>query len=109
MSYEYRLVFDDADSVQHVIDLLKSSDACIKTQVQGVCLKDRELQTLAEYDVRLTKENDRSLWLEVNFKSLNLYNSVREVLGSRRVRCFEDGDLDDEVTLKDAFRIKAGN
>lgn len=109
MSYECRLVFDDADSVQYVINSLKSSDACIKTQEQGVCLKDRELQTLAEYDVRLIQENDRSLWLEVNFRSLNLYNLMQEALGSGVVRCFEDGELDDEVTLKDAFRIKANN
>jgi len=30
MSYEYRLVFDDASLMQDVIDSLKSSDACIK-------------------------------------------------------------------------------
>ncbi|MBR8060216.1 hypothetical protein [Burkholderia dolosa] len=109
MSYEYRLVFEDADLVQHVIDSLKSSDACIKAQAQGVCLKDRELQTQAEYDVRLTQDGDRSVWLEVNFRSVTLYNLMQRALGSGVVRCFEDGDLGDEVTLKDAFRIKANN
>lgn len=38
MSREYKLVFDDSDVVWHVIDSLKSSDACIKAQAQGVCL-----------------------------------------------------------------------
>ncbi|RQR42334.1 hypothetical protein DIE22_02060 [Burkholderia sp. Bp9142] len=109
MSYEYRLVFDDAASAQLVIDSLKSSDACVKAQAQEVCLKDRDLQTLAEYDARLTKESDRALRLEVNFRSPNLYNLVQGALSSRVVRCFEDGDWDDEVTLKEAFRIKSSN
>ncbi|WP_454722736.1 MULTISPECIES: hypothetical protein [Cupriavidus] len=109
MSYEYRLVFDDAASAQLVIDSLKSSGACVKAQAQEVCLKDRDLQTLAGYDARLTKESDRVLWLEVNFRSPNLYNLVQEALNSRVVRCFEDGDWDDEVTLKQAFRIKSSN
>lgn len=47
MSREYKLVFDDSDVVWHVVDSLKSSDACIKAQAQGVCLKNRELQALA--------------------------------------------------------------
>ncbi|WP_071769659.1 hypothetical protein [Burkholderia ubonensis] len=106
MSYEYRLVFDDAASAQHVMDSLKSSDACVKVQALEVCLKDRELQTLAEYDARLTQEDDRSIWLEVNFRSPNLYNLVRGALSGRIVRCFEDGDWGDEVTLKQAIRIK---
>ena len=109
MSYEYRLVFDDTTSAQHVMDSLKSSDACVKAQALEVCLKDQELQTLAAYDVRLTQESDRSLWLEVNFRSLNLCNLVQGALSGRVVRCFEDGDLDDEVTLKEAFRIKTNN
>ena len=109
MSYEYRLVFDDAASAQHVMDSLKSNDACIKAQALEVCLKDRELQTLAEYDARLIQEGDRSLWLEVNFRSLNLYNLVQGALSGRVVKCFEDGDWDDEVTLKEAFRIKTSN
>ncbi|WP_080419204.1 hypothetical protein [Burkholderia ubonensis] len=109
MSRQYKLVFGDSDVMWHVIDSLKSSDACIKAQAQGVCLKNRELQTLAEYDVRLIQDGDRSVWLEVNFRSPNLCNLMQEALGNAVVRCFEDGDFDDEVTLKDAFRIKANN
>ncbi|MFP3458650.1 hypothetical protein R0J89_20585, partial [Psychrobacter sp. SIMBA_152] len=77
MSYEYRLVFDDAASAQLVIDSLKSSDACVKAQAQEVCLKDRGLQTLAEYDARLTKESDRALWLKINLGPTNLYNELQ--------------------------------
>ncbi|MGU7773980.1 hypothetical protein ACV229_27845 [Burkholderia sp. MR1-5-21] len=106
MSYEYRLIFDNAASGQHVMDSLKSSDACVKVQAQEILLKGREMQALAEYDARLLKEGDLSLWMDVNFKSLNLYNLVQGALSGRVVGCFEDGDLDDEVTLKEEFRIK---
>jgi hypothetical protein len=106
MSYEYRLVFDDGASAQDALDALRSSDACVKSHEQDVCLKDRELSTLAEYDVRLTRENEQLLWLEINFRSLNLYHLVQEALNGRVFRCLEDGDSDDEVTLKEAFRIK---
>jgi hypothetical protein len=106
MSYEYRLVFDDGDSAQHAIDALRLSDACVRSHAQDVYLKDQGLNTLAEYDVRLMREGDQSLWLEINFRSINLYNLVQEALSSAVFRCFEDGDWDDETTLKEAFRIK---
>lgn len=109
MSYEYRLVFVDSTSAQHVMDVLKASAACSKAQGPEVCLKDRDLKTLADYDVRLTKEDEKSLWLEVNFRSSDLYRLLQEALSGRPVRCFEDGDQDDEVTLQEALRIKGND
>ncbi|MGJ7535944.1 MULTISPECIES: hypothetical protein [unclassified Variovorax] len=106
MSYEYRLVFDDEFLMQRVIDSLKSSDAYIKSQEQEICLKDRLLQSAAEYDARLILESNFSMWLEVNFRSMKLYDLVRNALHGEAVRCYEDGDLDCEVSLKGAFRIK---
>jgi hypothetical protein len=106
MSYEYRLIFDHTASLEDVMDLLKSSDACVRAEKFEIYLKDLELKTLAEYDAKLTQDSDQSLWLEVNFKSINLYNLIQKILNNRSIRCFENGDLDDEATLKEAFRIK---
>ncbi|SIO72264.1 hypothetical protein SAMN05444172_8654 [Burkholderia sp. GAS332] len=106
MSYEYRLVFVDTSSAQQVMDVLKASAACVKAQGREVCLKDRDLKALSDYDIRLTKEDEKSLWLEVNFRSPDLYRLLQEALDGRSVRCFEDGDQDDEVTLEEALRIK---
>lgn len=72
------------------------------TETSVLALIDREI-------TRMTQESDRSLWLEVNFRSLSLCKLVQGALSGRVVGCFEDGDLDDEVTLKEAFRIKTNN
>ena len=106
MSYEYRLIFADASTAQRLMEELKTSDACVGTLEDDVSLKDRGLGSAAKYDVRLKCEDAKSIWLEVNFRSPSLYRLVHETLDGATVRCFEDGDLDDEVTLKEAFRIK---
>jgi ribosomal protein S6 len=109
MSYEYRLLFADASSAQQVTDVLKASAACVTAQGREVCLKDWGLKTFADYDIKLTKEDEKTLWLEVNFRSRDLYRLLQEALNDRLVKCFEDDDLDDGVTLKEALRIKGGN
>lgn len=106
MSYEYRLVFDGTILAQDVIKSLILSEACVKAQAREVYLKDQELKTPAEYDARLIQEGDQSIWMEINLKSVNLYKLVYSSLSGGVVRCYEDGDLDDEVSLKEAFRIK---
>lgn len=106
MSYEYRLIFTDTSTVQRLMDKLKTSDACVGSRENDVSLKDRGLGSAAKYDVRLKCEDAKSIWLEVNFRSPSLYRLIHEALHGASVRCFEDGDLDDEVTLKEAFRIK---
>lgn len=106
MSYEYRIIFTDAPTVRRLMEELKTSDACVGSRANDVSLKDRGLGSAAKYDVRLKCEDEKSVWLEVNFRSPTLYRLVHETLRGASVRCFEDGDLDDEVTLKEAFRIK---
>ncbi|MGJ7607412.1 hypothetical protein ACSFA7_23965 [Variovorax sp. LT1R20] len=106
MSYEYRLVFDDAILAPNVMKSLILSEACVKVQAREVYLKDKELQTPSEYDARLIQEGDQSIWMELNLKSRNLYKLVHSSLSGGGVRCYEDGDLNDEISLKEAFRIK---
>jgi len=109
MSYEYRLIFNDASSARHVMDVLKASTAYVKGQGQEICLKDIELKSSADYDARLIEEDETSFWLEVNFRSPSLYRLLQNALEGRPVRCFENGDIDDDVTLKEAFHIKGTN
>ncbi|WP_153787806.1 hypothetical protein [Pseudomonas sp. EMN2] len=106
MSYEYRLVFDDPAALQRVIERLRTSQTHVEESEGVVCLKDQKQSTLAVYDVRLTRLDSLSAWLEVNFRSLELYELFSTSLAGANVRCFEDGDFDDEVTLREAFRIK---
>jgi len=106
MSYEYRLLLDSTISAQHFMNSLMVSEACVKAQAREVYLKDQELQTPAEYDARLIQEGNQSIWMEINLKSVNLYRLIHSSLSGGVVRCYEDGDLDDEVSLKEAFRIK---
>ncbi|MBQ4770898.1 hypothetical protein [Pectobacterium versatile] len=105
MSYEYRLVFDDASAAQDVMSTIKHSETCIRAENGDVYLKDTSLNNRAEYDVRLTHEDDGSLWLQVNVKSVDLYELVRETLSGKPFKCFEDGDAESEVELNEAFRL----
>lgn len=106
MSYEYRLMFGDSCLMQCVIGSLKSSDACIKVEGREIYLKDQLLQSVAQYDAKLTLEGDLSVWLEVHFRSMGLYDLFQKALRGGDVKCYEDGDLNDEVSLKEVFRIK---
>jgi hypothetical protein len=107
MSYEYRLVFDDPSLMQSVVRALKSSDSLVEDKGREIFLKDQLLQSSAKYDVRLILENDSSIWLEVNSKAVGLYGLMMGALEGGIVRCYEDGDLHDQMSLKEAFRIKA--
>ncbi|WP_350238362.1 hypothetical protein U1R68_18880 [Pectobacterium colocasium] len=106
MSYEYKLVFDDASAAQHVMSMIKRSKACIRAENGDIYLKDKSLSNHADYDVRLIDEGDGSLWLQVNVNSVDLYALVRETLRGKPFKCFEDGDAEDEVELNEAFRLK---
>ncbi|WP_113626387.1 hypothetical protein [Pectobacterium peruviense] len=105
MSYEYKLVFDDASAVQHAMSTIKRSEACIHAENGDVYLKDKSLNNRADYDIRLIDEDDGSLWLQVNVKSVYLYALVQETLGEKSFKCFEDGDAESEVELNEAFRL----
>lgn len=106
MSYEYNLVFDGPAALQRVIEKLRTSQAYVGEGDGAIWLKDQKQSTLAVYDVRLTKLDSLSAWLEVNFRSLNLHELFDDSLAGANLRCFEDGDFDDEMTLREAFRIK---
>lgn len=105
MSYEYRLVFNDSPLMQCVIGFLRSSDAFIEAKGQEIYLKDPLLKSLAEYDARLILESDLSIWLELNFRATGLYDLMKKALKDGVVRCYEDGDLSDEVSLKEVFLV----
>jgi antitoxin component YwqK of YwqJK toxin-antitoxin module len=106
MGHEYRLIFDNASLMSSFIDSLKSSEACIKAREREVYLKDQFLKTVAEYDAKLILEGDFSIWLEVNFRSMELYELVQKALSGGVARYYEDDNLNDEVNLKEVFRIK---
>ncbi|GKX46874.1 hypothetical protein [Pectobacterium carotovorum] len=105
MSYEYKLVFDNASAAQDVMRTIKRSETCIRAENGDVYLKDKSLNNCAEYDIRLIDEDDGSLWLQVNVKSVDLYALVRETLSGKPFKCFEDGDAESEVELNEAFRL----
>ncbi|MDL5601542.1 hypothetical protein PGC34_12190 [Pseudomonas kribbensis] len=107
MSYEYKVVFDDTTSASKVMKEIEDSDACVRAQQPGdLYLKDQSLNSSADYDARVIYESESVLWLQVNFKSLSLYQTMLSALGDSDYRCLEDGDDDEEVPLKEAFRIK---
>jgi len=106
MSHEYKLEFTSETMAGHVLDVLKQSDSCVAADEEFVYLKDRVIKTEAIFDVRMSHEDQRSLWLEVNFKSLALFDVVRAAIGECQFRCLEDGDVDNEVILSEAFLIR---
>jgi hypothetical protein len=106
MSHEYKLEFSSETMTGHVLDVLKQSDSCVAADEEFIYLKDRVLKTEAIYDVRMSHEGQRSLWLEVNLNSLALCDVVRAAIGEYQFRCLEDGDVDNEVTLSEAFLIR---
>ncbi|WP_025113564.1 hypothetical protein [Pseudomonas sp. H1h] len=107
MSYECKLVFDDTTSASKVMKELEGSGACVRVQQPGdLYLKDQSLNSSADYDARLIYESESVLWLQVNFKSLSLYQTMLSALGGSDYRCLEDGDDDEKMPLKEAFRTK---
>ncbi|MBK3463845.1 hypothetical protein [Pseudomonas sp. MF6776] len=105
MSYEYKLVFGDSSTAQHVIDEVKESSSCVRSHNGDLYLKDHSLNSSGDYDARLIYEDERSLWLQVNFQSAALYALLKAALDGRDFRCFEDGGEDEEVDLNEAFRV----
>ncbi len=106
MSYEFRLVFENSLSARHVLDSVKTSTACIGAAGESIYLKELSVKSEATYDVRLTLEDSNSLWLEVGFRSPNLYELLRAAVGTKQYRCLEGGEQDDEVSLHKVFRLK---
>ncbi len=105
MSYEYKLIFHDSSTAQHVIDVVKASSACVRAEVGDLYLKDLSLNSSRAYDTRLIYGDDKSLWLQVNFQSAELYALLKTALNGRNFRCLEDGDEDEEVGLNEVFRV----
>ncbi|VVP99300.1 hypothetical protein PS925_02143 [Pseudomonas fluorescens] len=105
MSYEYKLLFDDSFIAQHLIDVVKTSSACVRAEEGDLYLKDYSLNSSGAYDARLINGSDGSLWLQVNFQSAELYALLKTALNGRNFRCLEDGDEDEEVGLNEAFRV----
>jgi hypothetical protein len=105
MSHEYKLVFDDNSTAQHVIDIVKASSACVRSGDGDLYLKDHSLNSSGAYDTRLIYGDDESLWLQVNFQSAELYALFKTALNGRNFRCLEDGGEDEEVGLNEAFRV----
>jgi hypothetical protein len=106
MSHEYKLEFSSETMTGHVLEVLKQSDSCVAADEEFIYLKDRVLEIEAIYDVRMSHEGQRSLWLEVNLNSLALCDVVRAAIGEYQFRCLEDADVDNEVTLSEAFLIR---
>lgn len=105
MSFECKLIFDDSSTAQHVIDVVKASSACVRAEEGDLYLKDHSLNSSGAYDARLINGGDGSLWLQVNFQSTELYTLLKTALNGRRFRCLEDGGVDEEVGLNEAFRV----
>lgn len=106
MGHEYKLEFTSETMTWYVLGVLKQSDLCVAADDEFVYLKDRVIKTEAIYDVRMSHEGQRSLWLEVNLTSLALCDVVRAALGDCQFRCLEDADVDNEITLSEAFLIR---
>lgn len=106
MSYEYRLVFAGATAMRRVMDALAGDAACVAAHGAELWLKDPALCSEADYDVRLMRESERSLWLQVNVRSDHLHARLCDALGGASVLCLEDGDDREEVTLGAAFRVR---
>lgn len=106
MSYEYRLLFDDPHCARQVMQRLRSSADCVRAEEQVVQIKDPALVSGADYDLCLTVESEHALWLELLFKTPALYGWLQGALQGCSFRCFEDGDLDDEVALDQVFCVR---
>ena len=106
MGHEYKLEFTSETMTWYVLGVLKQSDLCVAADEEFIYLKDQVVKTEAIYDVRMSHEGQRSLWLEVNLKSLALCDVVRAAIGECQFRCLEDGDVDNEITLSEAFLIR---
>ncbi|MCA6965539.1 hypothetical protein ACI51Z_02340 [Pectobacterium carotovorum] len=77
MSYEYKLVFDDASAAQDVMRTIKRSETCIRAENGDVYLKDKSLNNCAEYDVRLIHEDDGSRGFRLTL-NLSIFTSLCE-------------------------------
>jgi hypothetical protein len=106
MSHEYKMVCSNDLITRRIMEALRLSDFCVRADHEFVYLKDLITRTDADYDARLSHDHPNSLWVEVNFKSLTLYDLVRDALDGAPCKCFSDGDLNDEVTLGEVFQLR---
>lgn len=51
----------------------------------------------------MIQEDRHSLWLQVNLRTPALHDLMKAAVGGEPYRCLEDGDLDSEVSLRDAL------
>ncbi|MEX6667490.1 hypothetical protein [Pseudomonas sp. W2-17] len=105
MSHEYRLVFSSDLTAQRIMDSLKASESCVRADQEFLYLKDQNSKTVADYDARLSHDDDSTLWLEVNFKSSALHDLVRAALDNKPCKCLSEGDVNEEVELSEAFQL----
>ncbi|WP_154100708.1 hypothetical protein [Pseudomonas putida] len=106
MSYEYELIFEESKSLQDLFEKLLASGVCKKATHEELHIKNQQSNTLEGYDARLLKCDDTRAWLEILIPTPYLYQLFSAILLDAKFRCFEDGDRDDEVSLRQAFRLK---
>ncbi|WJN52460.1 hypothetical protein [Pseudomonas asiatica] len=106
MSYEYKLVFEEPKTLQNLFDKLLESGACTKRSDYEIHIKDPKFNSIGSYDARLQKCDDTRAWLEILFPTPYLYGLFSTFLSDAKFRCLEDGDEGDEVSLKQAFRVR---
>lgn len=106
MSHEYRLVFPNVLAAQYLMSALRVNEHCVRADQEFIYLKDHISKTKAAYDARLSYDEQNSLWLEVNFKSVALYDLVRTALDDEPYKCLSDGDVNEEVALSQAFQLR---
>lgn len=106
MSHEYRLVFPNVLTARCLMSALRVSEYCVRADQEFVYLKDCVSKTEANYDARLSYDDQNSLWLEVNFRSLALYDLVRTALDNEPYKCLSDGEINEEVALSEAFQLR---
>ncbi len=102
MSSEY-LIHLKEPKAESVLAALRSSAVFSYEKPDCVALKDKNSGTSWNHDVRVFKENEFKLLLEITIWTNELYSAIRLALAESFYDMTEDGD-DEVISLERAFR-----
>lgn len=102
MSHEYMIHLREPD-VDSVLAVLRNSSVFAYEKPDHIALKDPHSGNSWAHDVRIFKENERELFLEITSWTHALYCALKDALAGKNYEVTEHED-DEVISLERAFR-----
>lgn len=105
MSYEYYLRFKNKQEANQAFSNLGQQKLVIDRANDRIKFKDSTVHSWS-YDVVVAYDGSDTLFLEIAMPSKEVYSCIDSSLTGMQYSCVEEGFEGEELSLKNAFRIK---